>query len=198
MGILDQILSGGAASGSAGAARNRSVNTKLAAGVLVALAIKAMRDRQQPAEGRTFDPGRGSGTPQSPGAGGGLGGILGGLGGLLGGGGSAGAGGGGLSSILGGLGGAGALGGLIGALQQKGLGQEANSWVGTGANQPVAPRQLAEALGEDTVQDLQQQTGLPREQLLADLADELPEAVNQATPEGRLPDDQELDRIAGA
>ena len=126
-----------------------------------------------------------------------MGDILGGLGGLLGGA-AAGRGGGGLGGILGGLGGAGALGGLISAMQQKGLGQEANSWVGTGANQPVAPHQLADALGEDTVDDLQQQTGLPREQLLAQLAQELPEAINQATPDGRLPDDDELERVAGA
>jgi uncharacterized protein YidB (DUF937 family) len=192
MGILDQILSGGAAPGSAAGARNRGVNSKLAAGVLVALAIKAMRDRQRTAGGSVAEGGH-----ASAGETGGLGGILGGLGGLLGGGGTAGAGGG-LGSILGGLGGAGALGGLIGALQQKGLGQQANSWVGAGDNHPVAPHQLAEALGEDTIEELQSQTGLPREQLLTDLAKELPDAVNDATPDGRLPDDDEVQRIASA
>lgn len=193
MGLLDQILTSGAPAGSARAARNKSVNSKLAAGVLVALAVKAMRDRQQTAEGRSFDPSRSQAAPQG---GGGIGDIL---GGLLGGGGAARSGGGaagGLGGILGGLGGAGALGGLIGALQQKGLGQQANSWVGTGANAPVQPNQLADALGDDTIDDLQQQTGLPRDQLLAQLAEELPDAVNQATPDGRIPDDDELDRIA--
>ena len=185
MGLLDQILSGGAQPGSARAAKNRSVNSKLAAGVLVALAVKHMRDRQQSAESRTFDTSQPQAQPQGGGMGGGLGSILGG-------------GGGGLGGLLGGLGGAGALGGLIGALQQKGLGQQANSWVSTGANQPVAPHQLADALGEDAVQELQQQSGLPREQLLAELSHELPEAVNQATPEGRLPDEGELNRLAGA
>ena len=192
MGLLDQILSGGAPAGSAQAQRNRSVNSKLAAGVLVALAVKAMHDRKRPAEGRSFEPGA-AGTA---GAGGGIGDILGGLGGLLGGGGAR--GGGGLGSVLGGLGGAGALGGLIGALQQKGLGQQADSWVGTGPNQAVAPHQLVDALGEDTIQELQQHTGLPRGQLLSDLAQELPEAVNQATPNGQLPTDEDLDRVGEA
>jgi uncharacterized protein YidB (DUF937 family) len=182
MGLLDQILGGGAEPGSARAQRNRSVNSKLAAGVLVALAGQAMRDRQRSAEGRTFDPGRQPAQPQAGGQGG-LGGIL---------------GGGGLGGLLSGLGGAGALGGLIGALQQTGLGQHADSWIGTGANQPVAPHQLADALGDETVEELQQQTGLPRQQLLSELAQELPEAVNQATPDGRLPDDQDLHRIAGS
>lgn len=184
MGILDQILSGGAAAGSPQASRNRSVNSKLAAGVLLALAVKAMRDRGNPAEGRSFD------GPAST-ANGAAGRILGGLGGLVGG------GSGGIGSILGSLGGAGALGGLIGALQQKGLHTEATSWIGSGANQPVAPHQLAAALRDDTIQELQAHTGLPREQLLADLAKELPQAVDAATPQGRLPhDDDELSRSA--
>jgi uncharacterized protein YidB (DUF937 family) len=196
MGLLDQILGGGAAAGSAQAARNRSLNTKLAAGVLVALAVKAMRDRQHSAQDRP--PPVETGLPQSGrsrGSSGGFADILGGLGGVLGGG--AGGGGGALGGILGSLGGAGALGGLISALQQKGHGSQVNSWVGAGANQPVEPHELGVALGEDVVADLQQQTGLPRDQMLAQLAEELPEAVNHATPEGRLPTDDELRRAVG-
>lgn len=192
MGLLDQILSGGAAAGSAQASRNRGVNSKLAAGVLLALAVKAMRDRQTPAEGRSFDTSRSP--TASPTTGGGLDNILGGLGGLLGG---RGASGGGLGSILGSLGGAGALGGLVGALQQKGLGDHANSWVGKGGNLPVAPHQLAEALGEDAIGDLERQSGLPRQQLLSQLAQELPDAIDQATPEGQIPSDDALRRLAG-
>ena len=189
MGLLDQILGAGAPAGSARAQRNVSLNSKLAAGVLVALAVKAMHDHKRSAEGRSFEPGAGATGHAGAGQGGGLGGVLGGLAGMLG-------GGGGLGGMLGGLGGAGALGGLIGALQQKGLGQQVNSWVSPGPNQPVAPNQLADALGEDTVQDLQQQTGMPREQLLQQLAHELPEAVHQATPEGRPPTDDDLHRLA--
>lgn len=105
-------------------------------------------------------------------------------------------GGGGLGGMLGGLGGAGALGGLIRQMQQKGYGQQVNSWVDTGQNQQIEPNQLADALGDETVQELQQQTGLPREQLLNQLAQELPEAINEATPSGQLPDDDQLHSIA--
>lgn len=104
---------------------------------------------------------------------------------------------GGLGGLLGGLGGSGALGGLVGQLQQRGLSAQANSWVSTGQNEPVSPHQLADALGDDTIQELQQQTGMPREALLDELARELPEAVNQATPAGHVPDDQELKRMVG-
>ncbi len=48
-------------------------------------------------------------------------------------------------------------GGLTAILQQmeaKGLGQVAQSWVGTGANQPITPDQLKSALGADWIQQL--------------------------------------------
>jgi uncharacterized protein YidB (DUF937 family) len=110
------------------------------------------------------------------------------LGGLLG-------GGGGLGGLLGGLGGAGALGALVSQFQQRGLGQQVNSWVGQGQNQPVAPDQVAHALGDDNLRALQEQTGMPRDQLLSELAHALPDAVHELTPQGRLPDEGELDHI---
>src|SRR5215831_2753042 len=39
------------------------------------------------------------------------------------------------------------LGGLLKKLEQGGLGNAANSWVGSGQNQPVSPGQLGSALG---------------------------------------------------
>jgi uncharacterized protein YidB (DUF937 family) len=116
------------------------------------------------------------------------GGLLGGLGGLL--------GGGGLGGVLGSLGGAGALGALVNHFQQKGYGEQVNSWVQHGANQPLAPPQVADALGEDTVHALQQQTGMPRDALLSELAHVLPQAVDEVTPNGRPPSDEELHQIA--
>src|SRR5215475_9190668 len=43
----------------------------------------------------------------------------------------------------------GGLKGLLGKLQQGGLADVANSWVGSGPNQPVLPGQLGSALGPD-------------------------------------------------
>ena len=40
----------------------------------------------------------------------------------------------------------GGLGGLLNKLQQGGLGDQTNSWVGSGQNQPVSPSQLGQAL----------------------------------------------------
>jgi len=119
----------------------------------------------------------------------------GGLGGLL--------GGGGLGSILaGGLGGllaggaagsvlSGGLGDLLKQFQQNGLGDAANSWVGTGQNQPVDPDTLAKALGADQLDVLINQTGLSRNDLLEGLSQYLPQVVDTMTPHGRLPTEHE-------
>jgi uncharacterized protein YidB (DUF937 family) len=90
----------------------------------------------------------------------------------------------------------GALGGglkdLLDRFRQSGQGPKADSWVAKGPNQPIAPGELETALGEERIQWLMEQTGMPKDQLLAGLSRELPDAVDQLTPEGRLPTDAEL------
>jgi uncharacterized protein YidB (DUF937 family) len=122
-----------------------------------------------------------SATQGAPGAPGTQSSASGGLGGLL----------GNLTSSLGGAGAGGLLSGGLGELvdrfKQSGHGDTADSWVGTGPNQPVAPHQLEQAIGPDVLAALTKQTGLSREELLARLSRELPEAVDKYTPDGRLP-----------
>jgi len=138
--------------------------------------------------------------------GGGLGDIL---GGLLGGGRpsglpsgmpSPGAGSGGLGDILaGGLGGSvlsGGLGNLVKQMQQNGYGRQAQSWVGHGENETIPPDDLAKALGADDIDKLTQQTGMNRDELLSGLSQHLPNLVDQLTPEGRLPTEQEASEMA--
>jgi uncharacterized protein YidB (DUF937 family) len=114
----------------------------------------------------------------APGATGGLGGVLEQLRGTLGGS----PGGGGAGGFL-----SGGLGELIDRFKQNGQGAVADSWVGTGPNRAVAPPELAQAIGPDVLATLSQQTGLSREELLARLSRELPDAVDRYTPDGRLP-----------
>ena len=133
-------------------------------------------------------------------SGGGLGDII---GGMLGGGARPGAGAsGGLSDMLGGLLGGGAGGSvltgglrnLIGDLEQHGQGEAAKSWVGTGENRPISQSDLAKAIGVDDIDAVAKQTGMPREQVLSALSEHLPEFINQLTPNGRLPSEQEASR----
>ena len=106
---------------------------------------------------------------------------------------------GGLGGLVGGLAGGasqagmgGGLGGLLNQLTQAGHGDVANSWVGSGPNREIAPHQLEEALGRDRIEDLSRQTGMGRDDLLSQLSTMLPHAVDQLTPQGRLPNDDEM------
>ena len=76
---------------------------------------------------------------------------------------------------------------LVERFKQSGQGQAADSWVKTGPNQQLASDQLEQAIGLDVLNQLSQQTGLSREELLSRLTRELPTAVDKLTPEGRLP-----------
>jgi len=150
----------------------------------------------------------GGAAPQESGGqaegGGGLLGSLGGLGGLLGGltGGTGGTGAGGLGelgSLLGGLLGgqagaaqAGAAAGGIGVLQQvlaqAGLGQQVDSWIGTGANQPVSASDLNSALGHTgALASLAQASGMSQEDVASQLSEGLPELIDKLTPNGQVP-----------
>ena len=99
-----------------------------------------------------------------------------------------------LSSLSGMLGGAG-IGGLLGGglnelfeqFTKNGQGETAESWVGHGPNKEISPPQLKQAIGQDVLATLVQQTGLSQEELLARLSRELPTAVDNYTPDGRIP-----------
>lgn len=122
--------------------------------------------------------------PPSNTAGGALGGGLadvlkGGLGGLL--------AGGAAGSVI-----SGGLGDLLNQLQQGGHSETANSWVGKGANKPISPGDLANALGADQINQLSAQSGLSRDELLSGLSQYLPQVVDHLTPDGRLPTENEL------
>ncbi|MFB7465692.1 YidB family protein [Streptomyces sp. NPDC056224] len=128
------------------------------------------------------------------------------LGGLLGGGGKGGSGGGGniLGSLLGALmGGSGSgsggaaqpaagsggnpLGGLLDVLGKAGLADQAQSWVGTGENQPVTGEQSAGALPDETLRKVAEQAGVNPQKAAEEIAQQLPSAVDRLTPGGALP-----------
>jgi len=106
---------------------------------------------------------------------------------------------GGLGSVLGGAAAgsvlSGGLGNIIKELQDSGHGRVAQSWVGTGANEEIAPKDLANALGSDALNTLSQQTGISTNDLLAGLSQHLPDLIDQLTPNGRLPTEQEAARM---
>lgn len=117
------------------------------------------------------------------------------LGGQAGAGGAAGAGGGQaellrlVMSLLADNGqGVGGLAGLMEKFQSAGLAEQMNSWVGTGQNLPVSPDQLQGVFGNDQMSQMAERMGLSTGDLGTQLSQMLPQAVDQLTPGGRLPE----------
>ncbi|NEB77661.1 DUF937 domain-containing protein [Streptomyces sp. SID14478] len=126
------------------------------------------------------------------------------LGGLLGGGGSGSGSGGGLDlgKILGGLLGGGAgggaaaggggsnpLGGLMDMITKSGLvnQEQLDSWVGKGDNQPLSPDQVKQAVPDETLDKLAEDAHVSRDEVAAQVAQDLPNVVDKLTPEGQVP-----------
>jgi uncharacterized protein YidB (DUF937 family) len=171
--------------------------------LLALLAYKALKGRS--GSGHASAPQQPGGTATAGAPSGGLGDILGGLLGGRTGGTPAGASlqnlmKGGLGGLLAGAGAgsvlSGGLGNLMKEFQDRGHGDVAQSWIGAGPNQAIAPDDLENALGSETLDTIAQQTGMSRSELLAGLSDHLPELVDQLTPNGRLPTHEEAARMA--
>jgi uncharacterized protein YidB (DUF937 family) len=102
-------------------------------------------------------------------------------------GGAGGAGGAGGLGGLGSLGALGGLGGLIQAFQRNGLGEQMQSWIGTGQNLPVSADQLQQVLGADTLSQISQQMGMSHGEASSGLAELLPQLIDRLTPQGQVP-----------
>ncbi len=190
--VLNSIQAGGVSNDPsarpAPASQGMSPTAKALLALLAIYATKNMRRADAPPT-----------QPAGPAGGNVRAGVPGGQGGTL--------GGGGLGDLLRGtlggiLGGAaagtvlnGGLGGLLEQLQRSGQDDVAHSWVGTGPNKAISQGDLANALGTDTLDTLSQQTGMDRGDLLSSLSQHLPRFVDQLTPDGRLPTEEEAGRM---
>ncbi|HVW91687.1 MAG TPA: YidB family protein [Devosia sp.] len=77
--------------------------------------------------------------------------------------------------------------GVLEKLNQAGLGKEVDSWLSAnGSNLPVSPQQIESALGNQQLQQLAESFGVPLDQVANLLAQHLPAAVDQASPNGAL------------
>ncbi|HEY9132545.1 MAG TPA: YidB family protein [Dyella sp.] len=87
---------------------------------------------------------------------------------------------------------AGGVQGLVSMLQQHGLGDAVQSWVGTGGNQAVSANQLGQALSNgglgSALEGMASKLGVDQNQLLGQLSQVLPHAVDHLTPDGQVPE----------
>jgi uncharacterized protein YidB (DUF937 family) len=81
----------------------------------------------------------------------------------------------------------GGLHGLTSKLASSGLGQQVQSWVGHGDNQPVSGSQVQEAMDPGQLNVMAKQAGMSPEETSDHVAQALPDMVDQATPQGQMP-----------
>ena len=86
---------------------------------------------------------------------------------------------------------------ILGRLQQSGKGAKGQSWVSAGPNEPADAADIKAALDEQELAQIAQQLGVSEDEAAEAVAQVLPDVVDQATPDGELPDDAELDRKFG-
>jgi uncharacterized protein YidB (DUF937 family) len=98
-----------------------------------------------------------------------------------------------LMPVLAGLLASGGLQKVLGGPKANGLSAQADSWVGTGANEPVTGSQVEQAIGKEQMQEIAQQLGVSESEAAEAVAQALPEVVDKVSPEGQLPPEQDLD-----
>ncbi|TPM08504.1 MULTISPECIES: YidB family protein [unclassified Mesorhizobium] len=86
----------------------------------------------------------------------------------------------------------GGLGGLLDKLKNSGHGNVADSWVGTGQNQPINANDLGNAIGPQVIREIAQRTGLDEQELLKQLSTALPGIVDKLTPNGQVPQQHQV------
>ncbi|MEO8755632.1 MAG: YidB family protein [Casimicrobiaceae bacterium] len=87
--------------------------------------------------------------------------------------------------------------GVLAKMQQAGYGQQAQSWIGTGANQSISPDVMSQIFGQGQLNEIAQRLGMSRQEAAGGLAQALPEVVDGMTPNGHVADDH-IDIVAQA
>jgi uncharacterized protein YidB (DUF937 family) len=76
---------------------------------------------------------------------------------------------------------------ILSRFQTAGAGQQAQSWVGTGSNQPVSTDQVSEAFGQDQIESWANQAGTTPDAMRQVLSEAVPHMVDHLTPQGQVP-----------
>ena len=85
----------------------------------------------------------------------------------------------------------GGLNGIVEKFNQNGLGELAASWVGKGNNQSLSANQVSSVFGNDMITEMASKFGIDSSLLTSQIAQYLPELVNQSTPKGTIDDKSE-------
>jgi uncharacterized protein YidB (DUF937 family) len=82
------------------------------------------------------------------------------------------------------------LSGFTQKFKDSGLDEQVESWISKGQNLPVVGDQIERALGHDKVASIAAKLGITPDQAADELAEAVPEVVDEMTPQGQLPQTQ--------
>jgi uncharacterized protein YidB (DUF937 family) len=77
--------------------------------------------------------------------------------------------------------------GIVSRMTDAGLGQQVQSWIGTGDNQSISGEQIRQAVDPSALQQMSDKTGMQPDQVCDHAAQVLPQLMDQATPQGTMP-----------
>jgi uncharacterized protein YidB (DUF937 family) len=92
----------------------------------------------------------------------------------------------------------GGMSGLVSKFKEAGMEDKVKSWLGNGSNEPVSGPEVRQALGDQEVDRIAQDAGLSRDEASDKIAKVLPQTVDELSPEGRLPSQDELKATLGS
>jgi uncharacterized protein YidB (DUF937 family) len=87
----------------------------------------------------------------------------------------------------------GGMGAVLDKFRQKGMANQAQSWMSTGENQPIDGQSVEQVVGNEELRQMAQRLGVPEEEVAQAFAEIMPEMVDRMTPDGQLP--READEV---
>jgi len=84
----------------------------------------------------------------------------------------------------------GGVAGILDKFRQGGYADQADSWQSAGQNMPLSGNALQEVLGSGTIGQIAGQLGMSHGDAAGGLAQMLPQLIDQFTPNGEIPDNQ--------
>ncbi len=76
---------------------------------------------------------------------------------------------------------------IMSRFQASGLGAQAQSWLGSGANMPITADHIEQAFSPDQIAAWSEKTGATPDTIKQMLAEALPHAVDHVSPDGQVP-----------
>lgn len=81
----------------------------------------------------------------------------------------------------------GGLDGVVKNFENSGLGKQIHSWIGLGPNEKISEMDISKVVNADKLMEIAKNAGVDVDKANALLAKYLPEVIDKATPEGKLP-----------